>query len=207
MKLRNLLLLALLPGATMCAQVTLPTILTSHMVVQRDLPVHVWGRSAPGEEVTVSFRGETRTAKAGELGRWSVYLKPGAAGGPFEMKVEGAAGAAQAITLDDVLVGDVWVASGQSNMEFRMHQAATAAQDLPHAANPRIRLLMVKQIAAEYPQDEASTDGTAAAADAIPASEPARPTASAAAGSPFQFPDLSNISSFQKPCLQTSCNL
>jgi sialate O-acetylesterase len=162
LKLRNLLLLALLPGATMCAQVTLPTILTSHMVVQRDLPVHVWGRSAPGEEVTVSFRGETRTAKAGELGRWSVYLKPGAAGGPFEMKVEGAAGAAQAITLDDVLVGDVWVASGQSNMEFRMHQSATAAQDLPHAANPRIRLLMVKQNAAEFPQDNAITDGWAA---------------------------------------------
>ena len=159
MKLRNLLLLALLPCATLCAQVTLPKILTSHMVVERDLPVHVWGKSAPGEEVTVSFRGETRTAKASELGRWSVYLTPGAAGGPFEMKVEGAAGAAQAITLDDVLVGDVWVASGQSNMEFRMHQAATAAQDLPNAANPRIRLLMVKQNAAEYPEDDASTDG------------------------------------------------
>src|ERR1035438_8319430 len=119
------------------------------MVVQRELPVHIWGMAAPGEEVRVSFRGETRATKAGELGRWSVYLKPGAAGGPFQMTVEGApaqadglAAPAQAITLDDVLVGDVWLASGQSNMEFEMRKADTADADLPHAANPRIRLLV-----------------------------------------------------------------
>ena len=93
LKLRNLLLLALLPGATLCAQVTLPKILASHMVVQRDLPVHVWGMATPGEDVSVIFRGESRTAKAGQLGRWSVYLKPGAAGGPFQMTVQGAPGA------------------------------------------------------------------------------------------------------------------
>jgi sialate O-acetylesterase len=162
-------LLALLPGATVSAEVTLPKILASHMVVQRGLPVHVWGMAAAGEEVTVSFRGETRSTKAGQLGRWSVYLSPGAAGGPFQMTVQGrpAAGgadraAAQTITLDDVLVGDVWVASGQSNMEFEMRDAATADEDLPHAANPRIRLLIVKQRAVEYPQDDADTEGWAA---------------------------------------------
>ena len=89
MKLRNLVAFGLLPAAALCAQVTLPSILASHMVVQRDLPVHVWGMAAPGEGVSVSFRGETRSTKAGELGRWSVYLKPGAAGGPFQMTVEG----------------------------------------------------------------------------------------------------------------------
>lgn len=68
-------------------------------------------------------------------------------------------GAAQSITLDDVLVGDVWVASGQSNMEFEMYKAATAAQDLPHAGNPHIRLLMVKREAAEYAKDDIETDG------------------------------------------------
>src|ERR1035437_3908971 len=149
MKLRNLFLLALLPGVTACAQVTLPRILASHMVVQRDLPGHVWGTAAPGEDVSVSFRGETRSTKAGQLGRRSVYLKPGTAGGPFQMTVQGTpdvaggnAATAQTISLDDVLVGDVWVASGQSNMEFEMRQTATAAEDLPHAANPRIRLLV-----------------------------------------------------------------
>src|ERR1019366_5557846 len=114
--MRFAFLLALLPGTLAPAEVTLPKIIADHMVVQRDLPVHVWGMAAPGEEVSVSFRGETRSTKAGRLGRWNVYLTPGAAGGPFQMTVRG--GTAQSITLDDVLVGDVWVASGQSNMEF-----------------------------------------------------------------------------------------
>ena len=167
MKLRALLLLALLPAVTLPAQVTLPSILSSHMVVQRNLPVHVWGLAAGGEEVSVSFRGETRSTKAGQLGRWSVYLRPGAAGGPFQMTVHGtpAAGseeAAQSITLDDVLVGDVWVASGQSNMEFEMYKAATAAQDLAHASIPNLRLLIVKRKAIDSPQDDIDTDGWAA---------------------------------------------
>jgi sialate O-acetylesterase len=164
LKLQFLLCLALLPGAAVSAQVTLPQILASHMVIQRDLPVHVWGMATAGEEVAVSFRGESRSTKAGELGRWSVYLRPGAAGGPFQMTVKSApaaaaGGVAQTITLDDVLVGDVWLASGQSNMEFEMYKAATAAEDLPAAANPRIRLLTVKKNAAAYAQDDAETEG------------------------------------------------
>jgi sialate O-acetylesterase len=168
---RFLILLALIPGATALSQITLPAILASHMVVQRHLPVHVWGLAAPGENVSVSFRGETRSTKAGELGRWSIYLPPGVAGGPFQMRLQGTSPAAsasagstppQTITLDDILVGDVWVASGQSNMEFTMHQAATADQDLPHAANARIRLLIVKKKAAEYPMEDMETEGWAA---------------------------------------------
>ncbi|MFZ1085132.1 MAG: sialate O-acetylesterase, partial [Terracidiphilus sp.] len=98
-----------------------------------------------------------------------LYLSPGTAGGPFQMMVEGVpaiadgdAGSTQTIILDDVLVGDVWLASGQSNMEFELRNASTAAADLPHAANPRIRLLHIKQHAAEYAQDDAVTDGWAA---------------------------------------------
>ena len=134
------------------------------MVVQRDRPVHVWGMAAPGEEVAVAFRGESRTTAANELGRWETYLKPGAAGGPFTMTVRSGAAVAtaQTITLDDVLVGDVWIASGQSNMEFAMRQAATAAEDLPKASIPEMRLLMVKKKAAEYAQDDVETDGWAA---------------------------------------------
>jgi sialate O-acetylesterase len=153
------------------AQVALPSILSSHMVVQRDLPVHIWGMAVQGEGVQVNFRGETRATTAGQLGRWSVYLSPGAAGGPFELAVKGTPAAAsgpsdsnppQTITLTDVLVGDVWVASGQSNMEFAMRQAATADEDLPHTGIPQIRLLMVKKKAAEYPQDDVETEGWAA---------------------------------------------
>jgi sialate O-acetylesterase len=174
MNLRSLLLLALLPAAalsTLPAQITLPRILSSHMVVQRDLPVHVWGMATPGQSVAVTFRGQTRSTKAGPLGRWSVYLSPGAAGGPFQLTVQGTPAAAadpaqpqaqpQTITLDDVLVGDIWVASGQSNMEFLMNKAATADQDLPHADIPGIRLLLIKKRAIEYPQEDADTEGWA----------------------------------------------
>jgi len=172
-KLRFSILLSLLSTASCVSlaawgQVTLPKVLSNHMVVQRDLPVHVWGTAPPRGGVVVSFRGESRGVTVGPLGRWSVYLKPGEAGGPFEMTVKGTppmgdgAAAMQAITLTDVLVGDVWVASGQSNMEFAMHQAATAEQDLPHAANDKIRLLMVKKKASEYPLDDVETEGWAA---------------------------------------------
>jgi sialate O-acetylesterase len=133
------------------------------MVVERDVPVHVWGKAEPGRPVSVSFRGESRSTVTGPLGKWSVYLKPGATGGPFALTVtsNAANGAAQTITLDDVLVGDVWIASGQSNMEFAMRQAETAAQDLPQAANPRIRLLMVKEKASTYPMEDVETEGWA----------------------------------------------
>ena len=167
MRIQKRVILAFFPGlifSTLAgAQIVLPKILASHMVVQRDLPVHVWGLAAPGEQVGVTFRGETATTTAGELGRWSVYLKQGAAGGPFVMTVEGTSAAPgtqpQTITLEDVLVGDVWVASGQSNMGFEMHQAATAAEDLPKAGIPDLRLLLVKQTATIAPQDDLVVDG------------------------------------------------
>lgn len=169
MNVRSIFLFALcapfLAPSLLC-QIVLPKILSSHMVVQRDLPVHVWGLASAGEEISVSFRGESRSTTAGDNGRWSLCLAPGAAGGPFSMSVKGTAGPAspqsasqpQTITLDDVLVGDVWVASGQSNMEFAMHQAETAATDLPQAGNPNIRLLIVKKKAVDYPQDDLETD-------------------------------------------------
>ncbi len=144
------------------AQVTLPKVLASHMVMQRDLPVHVWGMAGAGEAVSVSFRGETESTTASKLGRWGLYLKPGAAGGPFTMTVKGTpagGGAEETVTMDDVLVGDVWVASGQSNMEFPLKRASTAATDLPNAANPRIRLLVVGRKPAEFAQDDIETKG------------------------------------------------
>jgi sialate O-acetylesterase len=168
LKVRSFLLLTLMPASVFFGQVSLPKILADHMVVQRDLPVHVWGIAVPDEGVTVSFRGESRIAQADRLGRWSVYLAAGSAGGPFELTVQGqvaavngTVSAAENIVLHDVLVGDVWLASGQSNMEFPMSRAATSAQDLPHAANPQIRLLIVKKRASEYAETDLDTDGWA----------------------------------------------
>jgi sialate O-acetylesterase len=174
LNLRSIALLALLPVASASAQVTLPKILSDHMVVQRDLPVHVWGMAQPGEQVTVTFRGETKSTTSTKIGRWSLFLKPGTAGGPLEMIVKGtpvepSADAAsakptapQTITIHDILVGDVWVASGQSNMQFAMEHASTAATDLPKAGNPKVRLLIVDDKASDYPLDDISTTGWAA---------------------------------------------
>ena len=151
-------------SAVLPAQVTLPKILSSHMVMQRDLPVHVWGMASPGQSVTVAFRGESRLVNADQLGHWNAYLKPGPAGGPFTLTVTPGPASNQAsnqgaITRDDIMVGDVWVASGQSNMEFPLNRSSTAAQDLPNAANPQIRLLMIRKRTADYAMWDADTDG------------------------------------------------
>jgi sialate O-acetylesterase len=143
-------------AASLCASaaVRLPSVIGEHMVVQRGLPVHVWGLAEPGEAVSATFRGESRGATADDLGRWSIYLPPGEAGGPFEMTIQGA----NAITLRDVLAGDVWVASGQSNMEFAVRGVENANQEIAGARYPKIRLFHVKNKSAEFPQEDADAD-------------------------------------------------
>ena len=98
-----------LAAGTADAAVSLPAVLGEHMVVQRELPFHLWGQAAPGETVRASFRGESRSAAADDLGRWSLHLPASAAGGPFTLTVS----ASNTIRLDDVWVGDVRVAAGQ----------------------------------------------------------------------------------------------
>ena len=122
------------------------------MVIQRGVPVHVWGMASPQENVTVTFRGETKSTNADELGRWSLYLAPGEAGGPFAMTVK----STNTITLNDVLVGDVWVASGQSNMEFPMKELLNADAEIAGAQYPKIRIFRVEHRPSSYP-DRTST--------------------------------------------------
>lgn len=140
------------------ADVTLPALLADHMVVQRGLPVHVWGMAAPHEAVTVSFRSETKSATADDDGRWSVYLSPSEAGGPFQLTIKGT----NTIAVNDILVGDVWVASGQSNMEFPMLELTNAQAEIAAAQNPKIRLFMVKHKPADYPLENVESKGWAA---------------------------------------------
>ncbi len=132
------------------ATVSMPALFADHMVIQRDDPVHVWGDADAGEAVTVAFRGEQRTATADSLGRWSVELQPGKAGGPFIVTVRGA----NTIALKDVMVGDVWIASGQSNMGFALREAKNAQQEIAAANLPLVRLLQVKQRYADYPRED-----------------------------------------------------
>ena len=136
------------------ADVTLPALLSDHMMIQRELPVHVWGNAAEGEAVSVTFRGNTRSTAADSVGRWSVYLPPGEAGGPFELTIKGN----NQITLKDVLVGDVWVASGQSNMEFTVKEGLNAKAEIAAADHSRIRLFHVKNKAADHPLDDVAAE-------------------------------------------------
>jgi sialate O-acetylesterase len=143
--------LASLPVVCAYADVTLPALLSDHMVVQRGLPVHIWGKAAPAEAVSVAFRGVTRAATADEIGHWSVYLPPSDAGGPFELGVKGN----NTVTLSDVMVGEVWVDSGQSNMEFALRTAMNAADEIAAADHPGIRQFRVNLLASPFPQTEA----------------------------------------------------
>ena len=133
------------------SEVKLPSLLADHMVVQRELPVHIWGKASPGEPVTVDFHGASRSATADDNGLWSVYLPSVDAGGPFEITIRGS----NTITLKDVLAGDVWIASGQSNMEFGLKNATDGESETAGANHPRMRLFHVNTKVASYPQDDA----------------------------------------------------
>lgn len=137
---------------TAMADVKLPYLLTSNMVVQREGTTLVWGNADAGEKIAVTFRGETAKTKAAKDGSWKVKINTGAAGGPFVLTVT----AKNTITLDNVMVGDVWVCSGQSNMEWPLSQAESGPADINKANYPGIRLFQVQQNPAIEPLTETS---------------------------------------------------
>src|SRR5271169_4080273 len=110
-------LAAMLAAVVVRAEVRLPHLLSDHAVLQREAPIHIWGNSDPGETITVRFHDQMRTATADDLGKWSLWLMPEKAGGPYTLTATGSAGGV-GVTISDILVGDVWLASGQSNMEM-----------------------------------------------------------------------------------------
>ncbi len=140
-------------SSTVSGEVRLPKILSSHMVLQRDRPIHVWGWSEPGERVTASLDGASQSASGDRLGHWSLYLPPRAAGGPLQLTVAGT----NRIVLDDILMGDVWFASGQSNMEMPLSGFAgsavlkNGAEEIRRANQPKLRLLFIPHKASVYP--------------------------------------------------------
>ncbi len=149
-----LFLIALVVLPVVRAEVSLPVVFSDGMLLQRDLPIHVWGRSAPAEKISATFRGETRAAVADDLGRWQLYLPPASAGGPYELTVSGS----NQIVIHNVLVGDVWVASGQSNMEFKMRELDNPQAEIAAAKFPRIRIMRIKHAYSEYPLTDAVAD-------------------------------------------------
>ncbi len=142
--------IGLLLTATLSAQLQPSRLFSDHMVLQRDRPVPVWGAAAPGAAVVVSFRGKEYGTKAGRDGKWSVELEPVAAGGPYRMNITSGN---ESLTLKDVLVGDVWVCSGQSNMEWSVANANDAEAEIAAAGWPRIRLFDISRTLATQPRE------------------------------------------------------
>jgi sialate O-acetylesterase len=126
----------LLAAAPAQAQVRLPKLVSNGMVLQRDAPVRIWGWARAGEEVAVTFRAKTYRATTGPDGQWRVMLPAQPAGGPYTLDIK----ASNTIALKDILVGDVWLCSGQSNMETPMSRLRDKYPDvIAQAANPQIR--------------------------------------------------------------------
>lgn len=132
------------------ADVRMPSIFGSRMVLQRDRDVPVWGWADPGEEVAVSIAGQSAVATAGTDGRWRVVLAPMCAGGPFNLTVR----AHNTITLENIMIGEVWVCSGQSNMEMRVQHVMNAPDELADAYHPGIRLFQMTNDIAPEPRDD-----------------------------------------------------
>ncbi len=118
------------------AQLSVAEIFTDHMVIQRGEVVPVWGWTAPGDEITVRFQDETVRASADKEGSWRVELPPFTAGGPHTLHIEGSS---EQITLTDILVGDVWLCSGQSNMEWIVANSNNAENEIANSDHPLIR--------------------------------------------------------------------
>jgi sialate O-acetylesterase len=133
------------------ADVRLPSIFSNHMVLARAESVPVWGKANPGERVRVTLAGHTVEAVADADGCWRVDLNLQNCGpGPFEMTVDGN----NRITIHDAVVGDVWLASGQSNMEHLLRATADADREIANSANPLLRQFSVKKAGSIRPADD-----------------------------------------------------
>lgn len=165
-----------LGGALLCLAIVLPAargdvkphaLCQDGMVLQQKSKVKVWGTADPGEAVTVEFRGEKATAKADEKGHWIVAIGSGAAGGPFPMTIAGK----NKLDYTDVLVGEVWVASGQSNMQWAVNQCdqtdKESAIKSPH--NPNLRMFQVQRVPHIKPTDDVIGKWEHAKPETVPA--------------------------------------
>lgn len=142
--------LLIVPTTPARADVKLPAIFGDHMVLQREQKDRVWGWADPGEEVSVSIHDQTKTAAAGADGKWQVTLDPLPTGGPYTLTVKGK----NSVTFQDVLSGEVWVCSGQSNMQWPVAAANDPDLEIKAASFPGIRLITVPNRGTQEPQKD-----------------------------------------------------
>jgi len=144
------LLIGLANPARILAEIRLPHVFGSHMVLQREKPINLWGWADAGETVTVQLGSTIETTKANVRGEWKAVLPSMSASGPYTLTVSGSS----SIKCEDVMVGEVWLCAGQSNLEFGLGRADNAQAEIAAADHPGLRFLMVKGDWAPQPQSD-----------------------------------------------------
>lgn len=132
------------------ANVRLPKIFNDNMVLQRDKPVLIWGWASPNERITLLLNQQSKTVKAGKDGKWKLWLSEEKAGGPYQLVIKGN----NKIEINNVLIGDVWLCSGQSNMEWTLRQSNDAMKEMQQSNYPMIRHFKVPPSVSDHPQDD-----------------------------------------------------
>ncbi|HEY0075273.1 MAG TPA: sialate O-acetylesterase [Abditibacteriaceae bacterium] len=122
---------------------------SDNVVLQRGVKAPIWGWAAPGQKITVALAGDIYETTAGADGKWMLRIKPLTAGGPYQMQVSGP----QTATLNNVMAGDVWICSGQSNMQWSVSASDNPQQEIANANYPQIRLFTVPNVTAVEPQE------------------------------------------------------
>lgn len=154
----------LLVGMSASAEIRLPHLLSDHAVLQREAPIHLWGWASPGAQLRLTFHDQVVSSIVDSMGEWNVWFKPEAAGGPYELLVAGDGER----RINDIMVGDVWFAAGQSNMQFPLKGLPNApmkdsAKEIASAQNPAIRLIVVGRKGSNSPLNDITgswTDST-----------------------------------------------
>ncbi len=145
-----LALSALLAAAATTAEVKVPSIIGDRMVLQRDQPNAIWGWADEGEVITVSIASQRHTARAKADGRWKIHLDPLPAGGPHTLEIKGK----NALQFKDILIGEVWLCSGQSNMQWAVNASNDPDLEKLSAHYPLIRHITIPQIGTQKPQHD-----------------------------------------------------
>ena len=141
--------------ALVSAQISLPKVFADNMVLQRDLEIPVWGNSSPEATIVAELENAKATTKADNDGKWMLRLPKFKAGGPYTLKIYEKGKPAEGIVLNGILIGDVWLASGQSNMEMTLNLwQPNDNPDVKSATNSKIRLCTISKRKSEKPKDE-----------------------------------------------------
>jgi sialate O-acetylesterase len=143
-------------GHSVWADIKLPALVGDNMVLQRDARINIWGWADPNENISILFTDHALKTKAGKDGRWKIILPPQGAGGPYEMVLKGKK---SSVTIKNILIGEVWLASGQSNMELALKYINNASEEIESADFADIRLFTVTRAATFQPQKDVKSDG------------------------------------------------